>query len=76
MALEDLDVPSVRGRCDCDYEVINVGENQSSGDGGVEGGDVDDEQEGRDRRALGCTQSDGREYFWGALKEKTTLAIG
>ena len=76
MALEELDVPSVGGRCYCDHEVINVGENQPFGDGGVEGGDVDHEQEGRDRRALGCTHGDGREYFWRALKEKSTLAIG
>ena len=49
MTLEELDVPSVGGGCHCDHEVVNVGEYQSSGDGGVEGGDVDNKQEGRDR---------------------------
>ena len=76
MTLEELDVPSVGGRCHCDHEVVNVGVDQSFRDGGVEGGDVDHEQEGRDRRVLGCTYGDRREHLWGALKEETTLALG
>ena len=76
MALKELNVPSVGGRCHCDHKVVNVGEDQPFGDGGVEGGDVDNEQEGRDRRALWRTHRDGRENSRGALKEKTTLAIG
>ena len=38
--------------CHCNHEVINVGEDQASGDGGVEGGEVDNEQEGGDGGAL------------------------
>ena len=57
MTLEELNIPPVGGGCYCDYEVINVGEDQAPGDEGVEGGDVDHEQEGRDRGALWGTHS-------------------
>ena len=43
MALEKLDVPSVRVRCYRDHEVVNVREDQALRDGRVEGGDIDDE---------------------------------
>ena len=43
VTLKKLDVPSVGGRCNCDHQVINLGENQASGYGGVKGRHVDDE---------------------------------
>ena len=52
VTLEELDVPPMGGRCYCDNEVINVGEDQPLGDAGVVGGDVDNEQKGRDRGVL------------------------
>ena len=76
MTLEELDVPSVGGRRHCDHEVINVGENQTLRNGGVEGGDVDNKQEGGDGGALRCTHGDGRKYFRRTLKKEPTLAVG
>jgi len=46
-----------RGRSD--REVINVRENQTFWDRDVEGHDIDNEQQGRDWRALGGTNRDG-----------------
>ena len=43
MTLKKLDISPVRGRCNCDHEVINVRENQAFVYGGMEGGNVDDE---------------------------------
>ena len=43
VTLKELDVPPVGGRRNCDYKVVNVGEDQASGYGGMEGGHVDDE---------------------------------
>ena len=43
VTLKELDVPPVGGRCNCDHEVINVGEDQASGYEGMEGGHVNDE---------------------------------
>ena len=53
MTLEELNVPPVGGRSNCDHEVLNVGENQASGYGGEEGGHVNDEQERGDGGSLG-----------------------
>ena len=58
MTLKELNVPPVGGGCHYDHEVINVGENQSPGDGGVERGDINNKQEGEDRGALGGTHGD------------------
>ena len=58
MALKELNVPPVGGGCHCDRKVINVGENQSPGDGGVERGEINNEQEGGDRGALRGTHGD------------------
>ena len=76
MTLEELDVPSVGGGGHRDHEVVNVGENQALGDGGVEGGVVDDKQEGRDRRALRGAHGDWSELSRRALKEESTLTVG
>ena len=48
MALQKLNVSPVGSGCHCNHEVINVGEDQASGNGGVEGGEVDNEQKGGD----------------------------
>ena len=45
VALKELNIPPVRMSCYRDYEVINVREDQALGDGWVEGGDIDDEQQ-------------------------------
>ena len=76
MTLEKLDVPSVGGGGNCDHKVINVGEDQAPRDFGVEGGDVDNKQEGGDRGALGGSPGDGRKYFRGTLEEEPTLSVG
>ena len=57
MALEKLDIPPVRVRCYCDHEVVNVRENQALGNGRVEGGDIDNEQQRRDGGALWSAHS-------------------
>ena len=66
MALEKLDVPSVGGRCNCDHEVINVGENQTSGDGGMKGGYVNDEKGGGRWGSLGVYPLRPERTFWGS----------
>ena len=76
MTLEELDVPPVGGGRHCDHKVINVGENQASGDGGVEGGDVNNKQKGGDRGALRSTHGDGREHSWRTLEKEPALAVG
>ena len=43
VALKELDVPPMGGRCNCDHEVINVGENQASGYERMEGRHVNNE---------------------------------
>ena len=74
--MEKVDVPSVGGRRHCDHEVINVGENQSFRDGGVEGGDENNKQNRGDRGALRGTPGDRREYFRRTLEKEPTLAVG
>ena len=37
VALEELDIPPVRGGCYCDHKVVNVGENQALENDWVEG---------------------------------------
>ena len=44
VTLKELNVPHVGGRRHCDHEIINVGENQSPGDGGEERGDINNKQ--------------------------------
>ena len=51
-------------RCHCDHKVINVGEDQALGDGGVEGGDIDNEQEWRDGGALRSAHRNWCEHLW------------
>ena len=62
--------------CYCNHEVINVGEDQSSGNGGVEGGDVDNEQEGGDGRALRGAHGNWREHLRRSLEEESTFSVG
>ena len=76
MTLEELNVPPVGGGCYCDHQVINVGENQALRDEGVEGGDVDNEQDGGDRGTLWGTHSNRSELFQRSLEEEPTLSIG
>ena len=58
VTLKELNVPPVGGGRHCDHEIINVGENQSPGDGGVERRNINNKQEGGDRGALGGTHGD------------------
>ena len=76
MALKELDVPPVGSGCHCDHKVINVGENQTFGDGGVEGRDVDDEQERGDGGALGGAHCYWCEHLWRTLKEESAHPTG
>ena len=71
MALQELDVSPVRSRCHCNHKVINVGEDQAPGDGGVEGGDIDNEQEGGDGAALRGAHSNWCKHLWRPLEEGT-----
>ena len=42
----------------------------------MEGGNVDNKQEGGDRGALRGTHGDWRECFWRALEEEPALSVG
>ena len=76
VTLKKLDIPPVGGGCDCDHEVINVRENQSSGYGGMEGGYVYNEQKRRNGGAWGSTHCDRGELPRGALEQEPTFPVG
>ena len=76
VALKELDIPPVRGRSNCDYEMVNVGENQASGYGGMKGGHVNDEQERGDGGSLGCAYCDRGELLRGTVESEPTLPVG
>ena len=42
----------------------------------MEGGDVNNKQQGRDRGALGGSHGDGRKYFRGTMEEEPRLPVG
>ena len=58
VTLKELDIPSLRERRNCNHKVINVGENQAFGNGCVEGGNINNEQQWRDGGALWSTHGD------------------
>ena len=76
MALQELNVSPMGRGCYCDHEVINVGEDQASGNEGVEGGDVDNEQEGRDGGALWGAHCHWGEHLRRSLDEESAFSIG
>ena len=76
MTLKELDIPSLRERRNCNHKVINLEENQAFGNGWVEGGNINNEQQRRDGGAMWGTHGDWSKSFWGALKEKQALSVG
>jgi len=69
LALKELNVTSMRGGRDCDYEIIHVGDHNALRYHRMQWRNIYNKEEGRDGGALGGTHDDRRKYSWGPLEE-------
>ena len=75
MTLNELDIPPMGGRRYCNHKVINIGENQASGNGWVEGGNVDDKQKRGDGGTLWGTHGIWRIFFGEPWKRRRHFGL-
>ena len=68
--LETSYVESVRRRCHCEGEVIDIRDHDARWDAEVEAGDVDEEEKGEQPGALGGPYRDRGRYARGALEDE------
>ena len=76
LALKELNVSSVGGGGDGDHEIIHVRDYNTLRYHWVKRRNINNKEEGGDGGALRGTHGNRREYSRGALKEKSTHAVG
>jgi len=72
---KEVNVCSVGGRGHCDSKVVDVEDDKRPGDFQVKGGDVYDEPEGGDGRALRDSDREGGEMARGPLESQAAGAV-